>query len=78
MSASFNKKGQAIIAGLLYFFMALVIVALFMPTVIESINENIPTLETALNGNLIGFIVRFWPVGLFFMMLIILVVISQR
>ena len=72
-----KKKGNAI-AGLLFFFMALVCVGVFMPAVIEVIDanvDNISTFET--NGTFIGMIIKFFPAVLIVMMLIILVIILK-
>ena len=72
-----KKKANAI-AGLLFFFMALVCVGVFMPAVLEVIDNNVDNISTfSTNGAIIGLIIRFFPAVLVIMMLIILVIILK-
>ncbi len=71
------KKAQKTIAGLLYFFMAVLIIALFMPVVRTAISEGIGATVNDSNSVLIGWIYTYWPVYLVIMLLIVLVVILK-
>lgn len=72
-----GKKGQRVIANLLFFFIAIVIISLFITPVREAITEGTSHIGTALNGDLIAFIFRFWPVYFGIMVLIILIVLMR-
>ena len=72
------KKAQKTIAGLLYFFMAIVIVALFMPVVRLAIADGLNNITSDVSNNvLIGWIYTYWPVYFVIMLLIILVIILK-
>ena len=73
-----RKKGN-IIANFLFFFMAIVVVALFMPVVTESLGHGLNNLSTnTTNYTLITIIITFWPVGLVLMALIIFVLLMRQ
>jgi len=72
------KKAQRTVAGLLYFFMAIVIVALFMPVVRIAITSGLNNITANVsNYVLIGWIYTYWPVYFVIMLLIILVIILK-
>ena len=70
------KKAQKTLAGVLYFFMAIVIVALFMPVVREAFTGGLKNITSNVgNYVLITWIYTYWPVYFVIMILIILVII---
>ena len=71
------KKAQKTIAGLLYFFMAVVIIALFMPVVRTAISSGIEKIGNDSNSVLMGWIYTYWPVYCVVMLLVILVIILK-
>lgn len=74
-----NKKGQKAVAGFLYWFMAVIIVALFMPTLRSSITSGVASISLNVsNYVLIRLILLYWPVYLGLMILIILIIIITR
>lgn len=72
------KKGQAVISGLLFFFMAIVCVALFMPVVKETISDNLSTLGNATSGSFLQLIINYFPLYIVIMLLVILIIIMRR
>jgi len=70
------KKGNAI-ANLLYFFMASVIVALFMPTVKEFIAIGVNNITNSTHGIILTLIFTYWPVFFVIMMLVILIILMR-
>lgn len=76
-----NKKGQAIISGFLYFFMAITIVALAMPMVRDSIDLGVDALDNYTNFTNYGFIrmlILYWPVFFITMVLVIFVILMKQ
>ncbi len=72
------KKAQKTIAGILYFFMAVIIVALFMPVVRTAITTGLKNITVDVgNSVLITWIYTYWPVYFIVMILIILVIILK-
>jgi hypothetical protein len=70
------KKGQGVVAGFLYFFMAMVCVAVFMPAVRDSITSGIGNISSNVtNYSFIVMLIRFWPLYFGVMILIIFIVI---
>lgn len=75
----FKKQGQSSLAGILYFFMALVIMFLFMPTLRVAITNGIANLSSNMaNYTIITLIIRFYPVFLVIMLMVILAIIMRR
>lgn len=74
------KQGQAVFSGVLYFFMAMVIVALFMPVVRTFIGMGLGNLthQNYTNPTLIGLIINYLPVAFGFVMLIVFIIIVTR
>ena len=72
------KKGQEVISGLLFFFMAIVCIALFMPAVKEVISNNVDHLGNATSGSFLQLIITFFPMFLVVMLLVILIIIMRR
>jgi len=77
-----NREGQIAIAGLLYFFMAIVIVALTMPLVTSGINLGVNTLNNnysnSTNRVLIVMLIQYWPVFFIVMALVVLVILMRQ
>lgn len=73
-----NGRGQSSIAGVLYFFMAVICVALFMPVVRDSLDIGASAVSSSSNGGLLSFIFTFWPVYVGIMLIIILVVVMRQ
>lgn len=74
-----KKKGQQAVSGFLYWFMAVIIVALFMPQVRSAITTGVSSISTNVtNYVLIRLIILYWPVYLGIMILIILIIILTR
>jgi len=71
-----EKKGQKTVSGFLYWFMAVIIMALFMPTVRTAIINGMGNISTNVtNYVLIRLFILYWPIYLGVMVLIILIVI---
>lgn len=71
------KKGQNVIAGLLYFFMSVVIVALLMPTVRTFIGMGVNATNGTTHGIFLRLIFNYFPVYFVILMLIILIIILR-
>ena len=71
------KKATSTIAGFLYFFMAIVAVALLMPTVREAITYGVNRSINSTHGGLLSVILTYWPLFFIVMLLIILVIVLR-
>lgn len=72
------KKAQKTIAGLLYFFMAVIIVSLFMPVVRIAITGALQNITTTVSNYIvIRWIYTYWPAYFVVMILIILVIVLK-
>jgi len=71
-----NSRGNAV-AGFLYFFMAMVIVALLMPTVKTFIGYGISNVTNATNASLIILIFTYWPVYFIVFAFIVLIAVVR-
>ncbi len=71
------KRGS--IAGFLYFFMALIAVALFITPMREMVTHGVNNISSSVtNYELIVLIVNFWPVWFFIMMVIVLIIVMRQ
>ena len=76
-----NRLGQNTISGILFFFMAIIIVSLTMPLVSDSIDMGLDVLDadngTITNSGFIKVMILYWPVFFVSMLLVILVIIIR-
>ena len=71
------KKASSTVAGILYFFMAVLIVALLMPTVKESISIGLNSTMGSATPVMLGMIITYWPMFFIIFALIILAVLLK-
>ena len=72
-----KKKGN-VIANILFFFMAMVCVALFMPALTETLTDGVSNLSVnTTNYTVITIILNFFPVFLVIMALIIFILLMR-
>lgn len=72
-----TNKGQRAVAGFLYWLMAIIIVALLLPTVRTAITTGVANATRTVNSTVLIWIFNYWPVYFGIMILIILVVVIK-
>jgi hypothetical protein len=70
------KKKANVIAGLLYWLMAAIIIALFIPTLVTSLNPS-AALCSDINGAFICLIIKYYPIPLVIMLIVFLLLILK-
>lgn len=71
-----SKKGN-VITGFLFFLMACIIVALFMPTLLENLNPGTEVCSFT-NGIIVCMIIQFMPLAIGILLIIIFLIIMRQ